>query len=561
GDNAAFRFVTLAKQQPTRVLCCVYSVPNFQLLLSLSLLYTPRPYHLHVTRKSLSYWASGYWPKSLTYWALGFAPIHIIGLGPFLDTLLLSYTVHARPHSSPNSTRIRASLTTVTATARFPTFFFFSDSLSERRFSVIFFDYGEAEREQGMMNNSIIVHIPDKQPYDLHHQPTECVYASAIDPKHANQIVRRLNQLAPLEDLRHVKRIQKKVLEGGQIQLFVILCLAPEGNNQLDNMPPHLQEFISSYQLSPFITKVCKYAATSKEEWQEQCKFWPTSYHPRTYNIDGITGFSEEDSQSVLKFMQSAIELATSYGSVVNAAVIVDPSAKQIISSACDQIFAWNTCKNDSCSRKPELFSSHPIISSRCDPHEPLHSNSSSNELKQPYTGVSCLYPRQWAEQQSHSQNSYYCHPLQHAAIVAIESSAARDRCLFPSEGNSEARHLELDRENSSWTSSPAKRQKTVCTDGEDDDKLNAHSQTSDQPLARPYLCTGYDIYLVWEPCTMCAMALVHQRIRRIFYAFPNPNAGALGSVHRLQGEKSLNHHYAVFRVMLPEEALHKCHT
>lgn len=56
-------------------------------------------------------------------------------------------------------------------------------------------------------------------------------------------------------------------------------------------------------------------------------------------------------------------------------------------------------------------------------------------------------------------------------------------------------------------------------------------------------------------------MALVHQRIRRIFYAFPNPNAGALGSVHRLQGEKSLNHHYAVFRVLLPEEALHKCNT
>lgn len=53
-------------------------------------------------------------------------------------------------------------------------------------------------------------------------------------------------------------------------------------------------------------------------------------------------------------------------------------------------------------------------------------------------------------------------------------------------------------------------------------------------------------------------MALVHQRIRRIFYAFPNPNEGALGSVHRLQGEKSLNHHYAVFRVLLPKEILNK---
>lgn len=51
-------------------------------------------------------------------------------------------------------------------------------------------------------------------------------------------------------------------------------------------------------------------------------------------------------------------------------------------------------------------------------------------------------------------------------------------------------------------------------------------------------------------------MALVHQRIRRIFFAFPNPNAGAVGSVYRLQGEKSLNHHYAVFRVLVPEQVL-----
>ncbi|KAF6163920.1 hypothetical protein GIB67_024775 [Kingdonia uniflora] len=70
--------------------------------------------------------------------------------------------------------------------------------------------------------------------------------------------------------------------------------------------------------------------------------------------------------------------------------------------------------------------------------------------------------------------------------------------------------------------------------------------------VSRPYLCTGFDIYLVWEPCAMCAMSLVHQRFRRIFYAFPNPNCGALGSTQRLQGEKSLNHHYAVFRVLLP---------
>lgn len=51
-------------------------------------------------------------------------------------------------------------------------------------------------------------------------------------------------------------------------------------------------------------------------------------------------------------------------------------------------------------------------------------------------------------------------------------------------------------------------------------------------------------------------MALVHQRIRRIFYALPNPHAGALGSVYRLHGQKSLNHHYSVFRILIPEQDL-----
>lgn len=53
-------------------------------------------------------------------------------------------------------------------------------------------------------------------------------------------------------------------------------------------------------------------------------------------------------------------------------------------------------------------------------------------------------------------------------------------------------------------------------------------------------------------------MALVHQRIKRIFYAFPNPRVGALGSVHRLHGQKSLNHHYSVFRISVPDKALNE---
>lgn len=72
---------------------------------------------------------------------------------------------------------------------------------------------------------------------------------------------------------------------------------------------------------------------------------------------------------------------------------------------------------------------------------------------------------------------------------------------------------------------------------------------------AVPYLCTGCDAYVVVEPCAMCSMALVHSRIRRLVYALPSANRGALGSRYRLHTEPSLNHHFQVFRGLLATEA------
>ncbi|GAV72014.1 LOW QUALITY PROTEIN: hypothetical protein CFOL_v3_15503, partial [Cephalotus follicularis] len=395
------------------------------------------------------------------------------------------------------------------------------------------------------MNTYQIIHIPDKPPIPPNQQPTVNMFVSVIEPKIANNLIRRLNQIAPLENLRHVKRIQKKYLQG------VILCSACEDNENLNSVPLDVQELTISYQLSAFITKVCKYAASSKEEWEEQCKIWPTSFHSPTYNIDGISGLSEEDSLSVFSFMKYAFELAKSGdGSIVNSADIVDPSAMQIIASACDQVFSWQNPPNkisngSSCFIQPELNSSLSG-SNGVASQVSLLLNGSPDESKQLCIGVSCLNPQV---------------SLLYAALVAIESSAARDRNLFPSSGPNEDEFHEVDHEQSSSSGSPAKRQKMNLTHVQDDDEKNAHIEGSCLESARPYVCTGHDIYLVWGPYTMCAMALVHQRIRRIFYAFPNPNAGGLGSVHRLQGEKSLNHHYVVFRVLLPERVLNKNET
>ncbi|XP_060203553.1 tRNA-specific adenosine deaminase TAD3-like [Lycium barbarum] len=352
-----------------------------------------------------------------------------------------------------------------------------------------------------------IIHIPEKPSFLPHLQPTVNMLAAVIEPKDANTLVRKLNHIAPLENLQHVKRVQKKCIDGGKPQLSLLLSVAAETDVVV-------LELVKSYQLSTFITRVCKYAATSKEEWEEQCKLWPTSYHPPTYNISGITGFSEEDSQSIFGFMRHTIDLATSsvVGQVVNAAVIVDPSTKQVIASACDQVISSASLANEvskerSCSNYLKNLNQQRLLLDR-----------SIGEFKHIINNVACVHPWRWA-----LQSSGCWHPLRHAAIVAIEYSAARDRQLFPD-------------------------YKALCH-LESDIQTNGHSSES----LRPYLCTGCDIYLAWEPCAMCAMALVHQRVRRIFFSSANSNAGALGSVHRLQGERSLNHHYGVFRVLLPE--------
>ncbi|XP_064987411.1 tRNA-specific adenosine deaminase TAD3-like isoform X5 [Musa acuminata AAA Group] len=381
-----------------------------------------------------------------------------------------------------------------------------------------------------------IVHVPGEPESSLEVSTVD-VLASKIEPKLANKIVRQLNQVCPLENLRHVKRVRKRTVEGNA-ELSVILCLSDEYEKDAEAIPRGIHQLISDYNLCPYNAKVAKYAARSKEEWEEQCKLWPTSYHPST-NLDGVSGLSEGELQLIFNYMKVVIQLTKlSYtgGKVLNAAIIVDPISRQVIASANDQTCPWPTTYKTSA-----RYSCNDRCSDVC-------------------AGVSCLNPWGWTTQKQSSQSSSMkseskrtWHPLRHAALVAIENAAERDRQLFPGPGSSESQSTPngnpLCADNC-----PAKRQ-----------KIQEHSLVKEVPdnrepteIMRPYLCTGFDIYLVWEPCTMCAMALVHQRIRRIFFALPNPNAGALGSVYRLQGEKSLNHHYSVFRILIPEQDLNR---
>ncbi len=64
---------------------------------------------------------------------------------------------------------------------------------------------------------------------------------------------------------------------------------------------------------------------------------------------------------------------------------------------------------------------------------------------------------------------------------------------------------------------------------------------------ADQYYCTGLDLYVIQEPDTATAMALVHSRIRRVIYLVKDELHGALGSTDCLHAIPSLNHRYRVF--------------
>ncbi|KAI3973846.1 hypothetical protein MKX01_030422 [Papaver californicum] len=233
-----------------------------------------------------------------------------------------------------------------------------------------------------------ILHIPDKIPFKPDEQPT------------IMSLLQKLNNVAPMENYRHIKRVWKK--------------------NSVEGGP-----------------QVCR---DIKRRVEQQCKLWPTSYQSAKL---GITGFNEEDAESIFHFMKMALELAKAghcTDEVVNAAAIIDPSTRQVIASDNDQTCQSSTSTVNNTSfecgsvEQNNIATSHQSDADDVAIKETLFSNSSLAvaENKESYSGVSCLYPWNWTEQNSTAGNAYSWHPLQHAALVAIKHASSRDSRLFP---------------------------------------------------------------------------------------------------------------------------------
>ncbi len=74
------------------------------------------------------------------------------------------------------------------------------------------------------------------------------------------------------------------------------------------------------------------------------------------------------------------------------------------------------------------------------------------------------------------------------------------------------------------------------------------------EKLGSRYL-NACSLYVTLEPCPMCAGAIVLARVERLIYAADDPKAGACGSLYNIPQDARLNHHVAITRGILADEA------
>ncbi len=58
---------------------------------------------------------------------------------------------------------------------------------------------------------------------------------------------------------------------------------------------------------------------------------------------------------------------------------------------------------------------------------------------------------------------------------------------------------------------------------------------------------TDCDLYVTLEPCAMCAGAIAHARIRRLYYAASDPKGGAVAHGPRLFAQPTVHHRPEIY--------------
>lgn len=65
----------------------------------------------------------------------------------------------------------------------------------------------------------------------------------------------------------------------------------------------------------------------------------------------------------------------------------------------------------------------------------------------------------------------------------------------------------------------------------------------------------GCDLWVTLEPCAMCAGAIAHARLARLYYGADDPKGGAVSHGPRLFGQRTIHHRPEVYDGIMATEA------
>lgn len=308
------------------------------------------------------------------------------------------------------------------------------------------------------------------------------------DVKELSKIIAILNEKIPLKELQHLKRARKKE---------VLLC--PTHYLNLLTQEP-IQEYIEEHCIElkdAFeyikIIGVPAHPPKLKKQQIECSKVWSCNFHPNKYleNICGSEFFSKDAISLHRCYMGMAFEISNYYLSRINSnldlsdVILRDINATVVVDPTIQSVVAVSFDNREN-------------------------------------------------------------HPVQHSTMLAIDNVAKTQKggAWDTAPDIEEVSMRGIDKKlllhlKNKFPNVNFGARKYVTKEVLDENSMNASES--------PYLCTGYWIYLIREPCIMCSMGLVHARANRVFFCYKNNQLGALSSRTKLQCVPSLNHHFEVF--------------
>ncbi|KAI0669195.1 cytidine deaminase-like protein [Trametes maxima] len=152
----------------------------------------------------------------------------------------------------------------------------------------------------------------------------------------------------------------------------------------------------------------------------------------------------------------------------------------------------------------------------------------------------------------AHDTRASAAHPLRHC-IINLVRAAGELRALL----KSPASHLTPIVDDPS----PGSESLVALPANQVTEALSTLPSQPSNPEPKPevrngahYLLTSLTLFTTHEPCVMCSMALLHSRVKEVFYLIPMEKTGGCGSVTCVPRLEGVNHRYAVNKWRLPKE-------